>query len=444
MPKKAPRNAFYFYMLNFKKEQQEKGINYANMAEIAEAAGPSWRELPPSVRSKYEAMAKQAKQKNGVPITKYTSTGIPLSQIELQEREMREAQENELEDIKNIVTYSHMNGTLLSDVFYIMDINYYCKVSDSHYLIGECSMLRFSLAGGIEETYHKIINPGFIPTGYANDVKLGCMENGLEMPDECKPRSDYLEIQAHLLDYLQKGNHSKVVRPIFTMPEKVLPIRDFFRQLCSRSSEDDSVYRIYRLDTLFYNLINSIKTRTDEGFPKESLALVQLQKDLFKYTPGLGCEYHLGMEKEVECSSYRIKCWSFTILDACCALAGVDLVPGKHVPHGYDIEGIYALQEQKRGRVPPSVAGFAEPSSSNTSTVNESLLDSTTSSVSEVGGRKKEKRVHVPLRMPKTDYSHMIRAAPELTESNFPSLIAGHGRGRGSLSSSMNRLKLDK
>ncbi|XP_013162300.1 PREDICTED: protein maelstrom homolog [Papilio xuthus] len=443
MPKKAPRNAFYYYMLNFKKEQQEKGIHYANMAEIAEAAGPSWREVPPSVRSKYEAMAKQAKQKNGLPITKYTSTGIPLSQIKLQEREMREAEENELKDIKNIVTYSHMNGTLLSEVFYVLDVNYYCKVSDSYYLIGECSMLRFSLAGGIEETYHKIINPGFIPIGYANDVKMGCMENGLEMPDECKPRSDYLEIQAHLLDYLQKGNPTKVVRPIFTMPDKVLPIRDFFRQLCSKSSEDDSVYRIYRLDTLFYNLINSIKTRTDEGFPKESLALVQLQRDLFKYTSGLGCEYHKETEKEVECSSYRIKCWSFTVLDACCAVAGIDIVPGKHVPHGYDIEGIYALREQRRGRVPPSVAGFAEPSSSNTSTVNESLLDSTTSSFSEVGGRKKEKRVHVPLRMPKTDYSHMIRAAPALTESNFPSLISGHGRGRGSLSSSMNKLKFD-
>lgn len=43
MPKKAPRNAFYFYMLDFKKEQLEKGINYANMGEIAEAAGPSWK-----------------------------------------------------------------------------------------------------------------------------------------------------------------------------------------------------------------------------------------------------------------------------------------------------------------------------------------------------------------------------------------------------------------
>lgn len=43
MPKKSPRNSFYFYMVHFKEEQRKKGINYKNMAEVAEAAGPSWR-----------------------------------------------------------------------------------------------------------------------------------------------------------------------------------------------------------------------------------------------------------------------------------------------------------------------------------------------------------------------------------------------------------------
>lgn len=43
MPKKAPRNGFYFYMIDFKEEQRKKGKNYANMAEVAEAAGQLWR-----------------------------------------------------------------------------------------------------------------------------------------------------------------------------------------------------------------------------------------------------------------------------------------------------------------------------------------------------------------------------------------------------------------
>lgn len=42
MPKKQPRNAFYFFMLDFKEEQRKKSIVYANMVEVANAAGPAW------------------------------------------------------------------------------------------------------------------------------------------------------------------------------------------------------------------------------------------------------------------------------------------------------------------------------------------------------------------------------------------------------------------
>lgn len=43
MPKKQPRNSFYFYMVDFREQQKKKGINYETMAEVAEAAGPLWR-----------------------------------------------------------------------------------------------------------------------------------------------------------------------------------------------------------------------------------------------------------------------------------------------------------------------------------------------------------------------------------------------------------------
>lgn len=42
MPKKAARNSFYYFMVDFKEEQRKKGIVYANMAEVANAAGPAW------------------------------------------------------------------------------------------------------------------------------------------------------------------------------------------------------------------------------------------------------------------------------------------------------------------------------------------------------------------------------------------------------------------
>ena len=37
-------------------------------------------------------------------------------------------------------------------------------------------------------------------------------------------------------------------------------------------------------------MMNALKTRPDEGFPKESLAGILLKKDPFKYSPGIACE----------------------------------------------------------------------------------------------------------------------------------------------------------
>jgi hypothetical protein len=56
------------------------------------------------------------------------------------------------------------------------------------------------------------------------------------------------------------------------------------------TGEDERIFRVYKLNTLFFTLINSIKSQENEGFPKESLALTQLKKDLFEYTPGISCQ----------------------------------------------------------------------------------------------------------------------------------------------------------
>lgn len=41
---------------------------------------------------------------------KYTSTGVPLSEIDRQEKELRDNEEAERQDIKNIVKLKSFNG----------------------------------------------------------------------------------------------------------------------------------------------------------------------------------------------------------------------------------------------------------------------------------------------------------------------------------------------
>ncbi|KAJ8720054.1 hypothetical protein PYW07_012097 [Mythimna separata] len=445
MPKKAPKNAFYYFMLDFKDEQSKKGINYASLAEVSKAADPEWRNAPPQVRGRYEARAKNEKERRNIPIAKYTSTGIPLSVIEQEQKALQEAIEYEIQDIINMVKTKKINKTIYEDDVYLIDVNYYCKTS-TNYVIAESTVLRFNLTNGFRDFYHEMINPGFIPVGYASDVKLGCTDLGLDMPDDSTPKSNYMQILANIIDYLkQKDPSVKTLPPLYTMPDKVQPVQDFILQMCQKSGEDEFLFRVYRLDTLFFHLINNIKNRSNEGLPKESLALVQLKKDPFKYNPGLGCEHHEANEKSVECTTSRTKRWAFTILDSCCPVVGIPIIPGQHVPIEYDVEGIVKYKDSKKTWSGPTIAGAAGPSSSCNTTGNESFLEqslnSTAASLAEHS--RKEKRTHAPLRMPQTDYSKNIRPAPELTDEEFPALSIGAGRGRG-LAGSFGKMKIKK
>ncbi|CAK1542941.1 unnamed protein product [Leptosia nina] len=422
MPKKPPKNAFYFFMLDFKEEQRKKGNMLKNMAEVVEVAGPIWKDAPPSMRAKYEARAKEEKNKSNIPTKKFTSTGMSIAEVDMIEQEKREMEERELNDIQNFVNVNSVTKSIRNRDIYIIDVNYYCKVRN-RYVIGESTILRFSLADGIKDLYHEMINPGRIERGYAYDVKMGSKEFGLEMPDEDSTPSNYMQILANVIDYLKRSDPSaKVLPPIFTMPEKVAPVQDFIYEMCSRASEDEMLFRVYKIDTLFYYLKNAISVQPTDLFPKESLPLVQLKKDPFKYSPGIGCDHHNKIDLTTECTMSRAQRLAFTIMDSCCPVLGVDMEAGKHLPPDFDVEQIIETQVQRRKEVSSSIAALTK----QTMNISFDLANSSSESVLS------ENR-HVPLRMPKRTGGPRVEIAPELSEIEFPSLaLAGRGRGMGS------------
>ncbi|KAG6461238.1 hypothetical protein O3G_MSEX012495 [Manduca sexta] len=445
MPKKPPRNAFYYYMLDFRENQKKLDITYQSLKEVAEAAGPSWKTISPTAKAKYEAMARKERGTN----QKFTSTGVPLAYLEQQQKEMQLVEEAELKDIKNIINLKCFNQSILDEDFFLLDVIELCKAGPD-YLIGEFTVLQFNLREGIKNSYHEFVRPVVIPIGFAHDVKLSLRTYGLDTLDDSLPKENYVQILANIIDYLKQNDRgTNTLPPIFTMPEKVEPIQNFIWQLCNRAAEDDALFRVYKLDTMFFTLANAIRSGDNEGFPKESLATAQLNKDLFKYTPGLACEHHETVDKSNECTSSRVKRWAYTILDVCCPLLGIAAQPGKHVPHDFDIDSILSYKEEKRERALPSVARRQVPhdsmSSCSSSIINDTVDDSTVYSFNASHtSAPKGKRTYTPLRMPRTDYSQRLQQAPELTETNFPTLgSTGHGRGRG-LASSFDRMNLKK
>lgn len=68
------------------------------------------QDAPPSVRSKYEEMAKKEKQKANIPEKKYTSTGVSLADIEQIDKELRDAEAAEVKAIQNFVKLNSFNS----------------------------------------------------------------------------------------------------------------------------------------------------------------------------------------------------------------------------------------------------------------------------------------------------------------------------------------------
>lgn len=332
MPKKPVRNAFFFYMEDFRNQEQAKGIKFPNgMKDVAIAAADSWKSMDAGKKSKYEERAKRNKEGG----KKFTTLGEPYDELERISNENRQMKIREEKDINNIVKLGTMNNTIISEVFYIIDVNFYCRTVDC-YVPCEVAICAFNLENGIEKIYHTFVDPVRIPVGYLSDAKASFENHNTPLPPLEYGESDFIRILSRIIDFLKAD--SDVIPPLFTTQEKMAPVLSFLNQMCDSAAEDPNIFRVYNIHKFYFSLINEIKTPGWDGLPKESLALVQINKDVFEFTKGLACEIHEDTERFYNCCKARVKRLAFIILDHCCQMVGVKLIPGCHVPVNIDIE----------------------------------------------------------------------------------------------------------
>ncbi|XP_023951235.2 protein maelstrom homolog [Bicyclus anynana] len=404
MPKPKP-NAYYYFMIDFREEQRKVyNIVYRNMQEVNEAAAAHWKAAAPAVRNKYETKAKIEKQKFSGPQHKYTTDGRTYAEIEQEKNEKIEAEEIERADIMNMIQCGREE--LKDKEFILMDVNVLCAVHKVC-LIGECALLKFSIKKGIEACHNIVINAVPIPIGYTSDVKISCQELGLNMPDETLARPNYMEYLATIIDFINK-DRSNNLPPIFTLEDKVAPVMSFISQMCRKAGEDECLFRVYKLETLFFQMGNCLKPGS---FPKESLVRTMFQKDSFSSTPDICCEHHDGHEREEQCTAARTKRWAYTVLDCCCPWGDVVMEANKHAPANYDLEGISAFQEEKQIRNAPSVAAACVSGLNLGAKPSRPVVNKDDDGFTQVTYKK-----HTALRLPTGNFGNVAPEAPDIDE----------------------------
>ena len=76
-------------------------------------------------------------------------------------------------DVKDWVETGHQAGTLQDLNFYIIQANVFCLTEEKGVVPAEICLARVSLKDGVQEVYHRFIQPGPLPLGYRAD----CMAN---------------------------------------------------------------------------------------------------------------------------------------------------------------------------------------------------------------------------------------------------------------------------
>ncbi|XP_069677770.1 protein maelstrom homolog [Periplaneta americana] len=446
--KKQPKNAFYFFMVHYKRQQEDKGVRFrGGMKEVAEKAAPLWKDLPTTQRWIYEEEARREKERDKIDLeNKFTTQGKSYAELERERNEVIGQQMKMVQEIEGTVRKLDYNTVLPTYTFYLIHVNYYCRQENGNYTPCEIALAEFNFADGVRRTYHTLINPGSIPLGYKFEADKHSAESHQipVPPEEFGGETNYIKILEHVKLFLTEATgDGSFLPPLYTQPNCEDAVKNVLWRLQESVADfrsETEMFRVYPLPKLFFELRNACVSKPGGvGFPAFSLAERELERDVFNFTRGISCDFHEETDALPYCSLSCVRRWAFLILDHCCKDLGIDLVPGSHCPKQADTS-----RYQKLSSRPSSVAGDIPQCSSNPwmkpRIVDHGKLppDPQSGQLFTLGAmpgvvtvsKKAEPRKEAapqeslaPLRLPKTQSVALsVMRAPELTEENFPAI----------------------
>jgi len=315
------------------------------LPELVEACNPLWCSLSMETKSRYMREVREA-MGGGMVKGGYDSYGRPLEQLVNRARQEGIEEENMKTDIKTLVDKALMNQTIEDQKFYLLHTNIFCITAEGRVVPAEMSLARISLRKGVEEVYHVFIEPGPVPKGYRAD----CTENSNathKIPlDLAMFNANYQEIVEDVLEFLLPLPDCGELPPLYCLPKYKRQDQLVLAWLLGRVEEDlakEVNFKLYSLPVLLYELAREENKSTsaslsmsslsvcDTKVPTISIAEVQLDRDMFIYTPGLSCSWHEDLETYL-CTTATLTRWSYIIFSLCCPLYSLVMVPGKHCP----------------------------------------------------------------------------------------------------------------
>lgn len=317
-------------MLDLQDKYPKQGMKKPSLSEMVSIASPKWNALTPQEKDKYNRKAKESKGNKDAFEGKYTSDGIPIVQLQ---KEILE-QEQEKEDMKLFVQDKIEQlgsiGNIAEADFYIMGFNILCATDDGTYLPNEVGIVKYSLNHGIQDIFHKFINPGPIPVGYTSDAKAHS-ETTHQIPIIGFEEGDlnYAGIYHDIKRFTRAKNGDNGL--IFCFREQ-LEQNDGCLQWLHCKSYSQEKQQLFLADITY--LLIELAAVVNQPYSSEALAEDVLIQHHFDYCSNTMCKFHEDRDNP-HCALAYSQRLCFLLSDALCQKYDI-AVTERHMPERLD------------------------------------------------------------------------------------------------------------
>uniref|UniRef100_A0A182S6Z3 HMG box domain-containing protein n=1 Tax=Anopheles maculatus TaxID=74869 RepID=A0A182S6Z3_9DIPT len=327
MPKK---NAFFYFMLEYKRRQEGKGRKFANLGQVTPFAGEIWEKMSADERKPYVERANAGTEGTK---EKLTSLGLAISSVESQLRAQRikEQVTKDLTDLRVMLTSSETE--LAKEVFYIISMEYFCCTHKGVYIPAELGVVKYSLEFGVMDQLHIHVKAREIPIGYAGPTMDRTNKtHQLPVPPNALGISDFNEIANSVLSFLETDENLPL---LFTDAAAVPAVENMLMSIMGTRESALKTMHICPLAPLLFRLTQGTARYSERNAPNIPSALLAqeiLSVDQYGYTQGISCDYHEQQSNGYYCALSRAIRWTYIISTYCCDNLGIKLIPGKHIP----------------------------------------------------------------------------------------------------------------
>lgn len=324
--KQKKHNAFFYFMLDWRKEAEQYGVFFTSLKEVQNSpeCSEAWQNLSSYEKQRYRELAKKTKPSNNI---KLNCRGEPVEFLKQKEFELAEFNRVMRNYISNTINDSLKNKKLNEAKFYFLHFNWLYITNDRIYVPVEYAIGEFTLQDGIIRYHHKILNikPKI---GYAWQSTETSRNSHKILPEFSGGEKDFRRLYYEFIDFLKPAKINNKYPPLFVTRKIHDGVPSFLDQLAN-AADCRNTFIIYSIELLFTALRNAALNKQGINAISETVGEREFETEKYAYEKNIECSYHENIDGGSQfCSLSIIRQWSYIICDYSCDWLGIEYRPG--------------------------------------------------------------------------------------------------------------------